>query len=296
MAAAVSNAGGLGIITGLTQGTPEKLANEIAKCKDMTDKPFGVNLTFLPSLTPPDYPGLIKVIIEGGVKIVETAGRSPAEYMPALKDAGIKVIHKCTSVRHSLKAQSVGCDAISVDGFECGGHPGEDDIPNFILLPRAADELEIPFVASGGMADARSLVAAMALGAEGMNMGTRFIATKDAPVHENVKKAIVNASELDTRLIMRSLTNTERVLTNPAVDRLMEKEKALGEKLTFSDIVDEVAGVYPTIMMDGDMDAGAWSCGMVAGLVYDIPSVKELIDRIMSEAEEIIQSKLKKAV
>ena len=296
LAAAVSNAGGLGIITGLTQGTPEKLANEIAKCKDMTNKPFGVNLTFLPSLTPPDYPGLIKVIIDGGVKIVETAGRSPAEYMPALKDAGIKVIHKCTSVRHSLKAQSVGCDAISVDGFECGGHPGEDDIPNFILLPRAADELEIPFVASGGMADARSLVAAMALGAEGMNMGTRFIATEDAPVHENVKKAIVNATELDTRLIMRSLTNTERVLTNPAVDRLMEKEKALGEKLTFSDIVDEVAGVYPTIMMDGDMDAGAWSCGMVAGLVYDIPSVKELIDRIMSEAEEIIQSKLKKAV
>ncbi len=296
LAAAVSNAGGLGIITGLTQGTPEKLANEIAKCKDMTDKPFGVNLTFLPSLTPPDYPGLIKVIIEGGVKIVETAGRSPAEYMPALKDAGIKVIHKCTSVRHSLKAQSVGCDAISVDGFECGGHPGEDDIPNFILLPRAADELEIPFVASGGMADARSLVAAMALGAEGMNMGTRFIATEEAPVHENVKKAIVNASELDTRLIMRSLTNTERVLANPAVDRLMEKEKALGEKLTFSDIVDEVAGVYPTIMMDGDMDAGAWSCGMVAGLVYDIPSVKELIDRIVNEAEEIIHSKLKQAV
>ena len=296
LAAAVSNAGGLGIITGLTQGTPEKLANEIAKCKDMTDNPFGVNLTFLPSLTPPDYPGLIKVIIEGGVKIVETAGRSPAEYMPALKDAGIKVIHKCTSVRHSLKAQSVGCDAISVDGFECGGHPGEDDIPNFILLPRAADELEIPFVASGGMADARSLVAAMALGAEGMNMGTRFIATEEAPVHENVKKAIVNASELDTRLIMRSLTNTERVLANPAVDRLMEKEKALGDKLTFSDIVDEVAGVYPTIMMDGDMDAGAWSCGMVAGLVYDIPSVKELIDRIVNEAEEIIQSKLKQAV
>ena len=296
LAAAVSNAGGLGIITGLTQGTPEKLANEIAKCKDMTDKPFGVNLTFLPSLTPPDYPGLIKVIVDGGVKIVETAGRSPAEYMPALKDAGIKVIHKCTSVRHSLKAQSVGCDAISVDGFECGGHPGEDDIPNFILLPRAADELEIPFVASGGMADARSLVAAMALGAEGMNMGTRFIATEEAPVHENVKKAIVNASELDTRLIMRSLTNTERVLANPAVDRLMEKEKALGDKLTFSDIVDEVAGVYPTIMLDGDMDAGAWSCGMVAGLVYDIPSVKELIDRIVNEAEEIIQSKLKQAV
>ena len=216
LAAAVSNAGGLGIITGLTQGTPEKLANEIAKCKDMTDKPVGVNLTFLPSLTPPDYPGLIKVIIEGGVKIVETAGRSPAEYMPALKDAGIKVIHKCTSVRHSLKAQSVGCDAISVDGFECGGHPGEDDIPNFILLPRAADELEIPFVASGGMADARSLVAAMALGAEGMNMGTRFIATEEAPVHENVKKAIVNASELDTRLITVSYTH----LTLPTIFRV----------------------------------------------------------------------------
>ena len=206
LAASVSNAGGLGTITGLTQGTPEKLANEIARCKEMTDKPFAVNLTFLPSLTPPDYPGLVDVIIEGGVPIVETAGRNPAEYLPALKDAGIKIIHKCTSVRHSLKAQSIGCDAVSVDGFECGGHPGEDDIPNFILLPRAADELEIPFVASGGMADARSLVAAMALGAEGMNMGTRFIATQDAPVHQNVKEAIVGASELDTRLIMRSLT------------------------------------------------------------------------------------------
>ena len=296
LAAAVSNAGGLGTITGLTQGTPEKLANEIAKCQRMTNKPFAVNLTFLPSLTPPDYPGLIKVIIDAGVPIVETAGRNPAEYLPALKEAGIKVIHKCTSVRHSLKAQSIGCDAVSVDGFECGGHPGEDDIPNFILLPRAADELEIPFVASGGMADARSLVAAMALGAEGMNMGTRFIATEDAPVHENVKKAIVNATELDTRLIMRSLTNTERVLTNPAVDRLMEKEKALGDKLAFEDVIDEVAGIYPKIMAKGDMDAGAWSCGMVAGLVYDIPSVKELIDRIMSEAEEIIQSKLKQAV
>ena len=209
LAAAVSNAGGLGTITGLTQGTPEKLANEIDKCKSMTDKPFAVNLTFLPSLTPPDYPGLVDVIVEKDVPIVETAGRNPAEYLPKLKDAGIKIIHKCTSVRHSLKAQSIGCDAVSVDGFECGGHPGEDDIPNFILLPRAADELEIPFVASGGMADGRSLIAAMALGAEGMNMGTRFIATEDAPVHQNVKEAIVNASELDTRLIMRSLTNTE---------------------------------------------------------------------------------------
>ena len=296
LAAAVSNAGGLGIITGLTQGTPEKLEAEIKKCQDLTDKPFGVNLTFLPSLTPPDYPGLIEVIIKTGVKVVETAGRNPAVYMPAMKDADIKVIHKCTSVRHSIKAQDIGCDAVSVDGFECGGHPGEDDIPNFILLPRAADELEIPFVASGGMADARSLVAAMALGAEGMNMGTRFIATKDAPVHQNVKEAIVNASELDTRLIMRSLTNTERVLNNPAVESLMAKEKTLGDDLTFEDIVDEVAGVYPKVMIEGEPEAGAWSCGMVAGLVSDIPTVKELVDRIMSEAEEIIASKLSKAI
>lgn len=296
LAAAVSNAGGLGIITGLTQGTPEKLDAEIKKCQGLTDKPFGVNLTFLPSLTPPDYPGLIEVIINNGVKVVETAGRNPAVYMPAMKEAGIKVIHKCTSVRHSLKAQDIGCDAVSVDGFECGGHPGEDDIPNFILLPRAADELDIPFVASGGMADARSLVAAMALGAEGMNMGTRFIATEDAPVHQNVKEAIVNASELDTRLIMRSLTNTERVLNNPAVESLMAKEKALGDDLKFEDIVDEVAGVYPKVMMEGEPEAGAWSCGMVAGLVSDIPTVKELIDRIMSEAEEIIASKLSKAI
>ena len=296
LAAAVSNAGGLGIITGLTQGTPEKLDAEIKKCQALTDKPFGVNLTFLPSMTPPDYPGLIEVIINNGVKVVETAGRNPAVYMPAMKDAGIKVIHKCTSVRHSIKAQDIGCDAVSVDGFECGGHPGEDDIPNFILLPRAADELDIPFVASGGMADARSLVAAMALGAEGMNMGTRFIATEDAPVHQNVKEAIVNASELDTRLIMRSLTNTERVLNNPAVESLMAKEKALGDDLKFEDIIDEVAGVYPKVMMDGEPEAGAWSCGMVAGLVSDIPTVKELIDRIMSEAEESIASKLQKAI
>jgi NAD(P)H-dependent flavin oxidoreductase YrpB (nitropropane dioxygenase family) len=296
LAAAVSNAGGLGIITGLTQGTPEKLDAEIKKCQGLTDKPFGVNLTFLPSMTPPDYPGLIEVIINNGVKVVETAGRNPAVYMPAMKDAGIKVIHKCTSVRHSIKAQDIGCDAVSVDGFECGGHPGEDDIPNFILLPRAADELDIPFVASGGMADARSLVAAMALGAEGMNMGTRFIATEDAPVHQNVKEAIVNASELDTRLIMRSLTNTERVLNNPAVESLMAKEKALGDDLKFEDIIDEVAGVYPKVMMDGEPEAGAWSCGMVAGLVSDIPTVKELIDRIMSEAESIIASRLKSAI
>jgi NAD(P)H-dependent flavin oxidoreductase YrpB (nitropropane dioxygenase family) len=292
LAAAVSNAGGLGIITGLTQGTPEKLAAEIARCRAMTDKPFGVNITFLPTLTPPDYPGLFKVIIDGGVKVVETAGNNPAQWMPMLKEAGIKVIHKCTAVRHALKAQSIGCDAVSVDGFECGGHPGEDDIPNFILLPRAADELTIPFVASGGMADARSLVAALAMGADGMNMGTRFIATKEAPVHENVKQAIVAASELDTRLVMRPLRNTERVMNNPAVERLLAKEKALGANLKFEDIIEEVAGVYPRIMLNGDMDAGAWSCGMVAGLIYDIPTVKELIDRIMAEADSIIHQRL----
>ena len=292
LAAAVSNAGGLGMITGLTQGTPENLASEIKRCNELTDKPFGVNMTFLPSLTPPDYPGMFQAIIDGGVKIVETAGNNPQKWMPMIKEAGIKVIHKCTSVRHSLKAQTIGCDAVSVDGFECGGHPGEDDIPNFILLPRAADELDIPFVASGGMADARSLVAALSLGAEGMNMGTRFIATEEAPVHENVKKAILRASELDTRLVMRPLRNTERVLSNPAVEDLLQKEKDLGDALQFSDIIDQVAGVYPDIMINGNMDAGAWSCGMVAGLIYDAPSVADLIGRIMSEADELISQRL----
>jgi len=292
LAAAVSNAGGLGIITGLTQQSAGDLANEIARCKDMTDKPFGVNLTFLPSLSTPDYPAYIRAVIEGGVTVVETAGRNPQEYLPALQDAGIKIIHKCTSVRHSLKAQTIGCDAVSVDGFECGGHPGEDDIPNMILLPRAADELQIPFVASGGMADARSLVAALAMGAEGMNMGTRFIATREAPVHPKVKQAIVAASELDTRLVMRPLRNTERVLNNKAAASLLEKERTLGSELKFEDIIDEVAGVYPKIMLDGDMEAGVWSCGMVAGLINDIPSCKELIDNIMSEADALIKQRL----
>ncbi len=292
LAAAVSNAGGLGIITGLTQRTPELLANEIRRCREMTDKPFGVNLTFLPSLNTPDYPGYIKAIIDGGVKAVETAGNNPQKWLPAMHEAGIKVIHKCTSVRHSLKAESIGCDAVSVDGFECGGHPGEDDIPNFILLPRAADELKIPFVASGGMADGRSLVAALALGAEGINMGTRFIATQEAPVHENVKQAIVAASELDTRLVMRPLRNTERVLRNAAVDRLIAKEKEQGANLKFEDIMAEVAGVYPKIMLEGTMEAGAWSCGMVAGLIHDVPTCKQLIDRIMAEANAIIRQRL----
>ena len=292
LAAAVSNAGGLGIITGLTQKTPELLAKEIARCHDMTDKPFGVNLTFLPSFTAPPYPEYIAAIKEGGVKAVETAGRSPEQYMPVLKAAGIKVIHKCTSVRHSLKAEKIGSDAVSVDGFECGGHPGEDDIPNMILLPRAADELKIPFVASGGMADERSLVAALSMGASGMNMGTRFIATKEAPVHANVKRALVKATELDTVLVMRALRNTERVLKNKGVDELAKIEREKGVTLKIEDIHEQVAGVYPKVMIDGEMDAGAWSCGMVVGLIHDIPTVKELIDRIMAEAEQIIGQRL----
>jgi NAD(P)H-dependent flavin oxidoreductase YrpB (nitropropane dioxygenase family) len=292
LAAAVSNAGGLGIITGLTQRTPDALADEIRRCRDLTDKPFGVNLTFLPAVTPPDYPGYIRAIIEGGVKIVETAGNNPQKWLPPLKAAGIKIIHKCTSVRHSLKAESIGCDAASVDGFECGGHPGEDDIPNFILLPRAAESLRIPFVASGGMADGRSLVAALALGADGINMGTRFIATKEAPVHDRVKQALVDATELDTRLVMRPLRNTERVLNNAAVERVLAKERALGSSITFADIAEEVAGVYPRILQQGELDAGVWSCGMVAGLIHDVPTVRELIDRIMAEAEAIIRERL----
>ena len=292
LASAVSNAGGLGVITGLTQKSPNDLAKEIARCHEMTDKPFGVNLTFLPTVAAPDYPGYIDAIIDGDIKIVETAGRNPQPYMEQLKKADIKVIHKCTSVRHSLKAEAIGCDAVSVDGFECGGHPGEDDMPNMILLPRAAEELKIPFVASGGMADARSLVASLAMGADGMNMGTRFMATKEAPCHERVKEAIINATELDTRLVMRPLRNTERVLNNSAVEKLLEKEKELGANIKFEDIMDEVAGVYPKVMLDGEMEAGAWSCGMVVGLINDIPSCKELIDGIMDEADRLITKRL----
>lgn len=292
LAAAVSNAGGLGVITALTLKTPEELSAEIKRCREMTDKPFGVNVTFLPTVTTPDYPGYIQAIIDGGVKIVETAGRNPKDYLSMFKDAGVKVIHKCTSIRHALKAESIGCDAVSVDGFECGGHPGEDDVPNMILLPRAAEELNIPFIASGGQADARSLVASLAMGAEGINMGTRFIATKEARVHQKVKQAILDATELDTRLVMRPLKNTERVLINPAVERLMEKEATLGKDIQFEDIREEVSGVYPKVMEDGEVESGVWSCGMVAGLIHDVPTCKELLDRIMSEAEALIKGRL----
>ncbi|MBI5506284.1 MAG: nitronate monooxygenase [Deltaproteobacteria bacterium] len=295
MAAAVSNAGGLGILTALTQPDPEHLAKEIKRCHEMTDKPFGVNLTILPMFTAPPYEEFMRVIIEGGVRIVETAGRSPEAFMPTLKQFGVKVIHKCTSVRHSLKAERIGCDAVSVDGFECAGHPGEDDIPGLILLARAAEELKIPYVASGGMGNARSLVAALALGADGINMGTRFMATVEAPIHQNVKQALVDADELSTRLIMRSLRNTERVLTNDAVEKVREIEKQKGAALTIEDIRPFVAGTQNRkVLQDGELEAGAWSCGMVAGLIHDIPTCKDLIERIVSEAEDIVRNRLVK--
>jgi nitronate monooxygenase len=293
LASAVSNAGALGILTGLTQPTPEALTKEIARCREMTDRPFGVNLTILPAFRDIPYDEYLRAIVENGVKIVETAGRNPEPYLPALKAADIRVIHKCTSVRHALKAERIGCDAASVDGFECGGHPGEDDVPNMILLPRAAEELSIPFVSSGGMADGRSLVASLALGADGMNMGTRFIATKEAPVHENVKLRLVEADELQTRLVMRPLRNTERVLVNAATEKVLQIEREKGADLSIEDIRHLVAGTQGRkVLQDGEMDAGVWSCGMVAGLIHDIPTCEELVDRIMAEAERIIRGRL----
>jgi NADH:quinone reductase (non-electrogenic) len=292
LAAAVSNAGGLGMITALTQPSPLALAQEIRKCRNLTARPFGVNVTFLPSRTQPDYPGIFHVIVEEGVRVVETAGNNPRDWVGYLKDAGVKILHKCTSVKHALTAERIGCDAISMDGFECAGHPGGDDIPNLILLPLAAKALKVPFIASGGMVDGRSLVAALALGAEGMNMGTRFIATQEAPVHPAVKAAIVNASVHDTRIIMRPLNNTERVYANSAIERILDTEKRLGDALQFSDIAAEVSGVYPKVMKDGLVDIGAWSVGQVLGLVDDVPTVQELVGRIMAEADELITGRL----
>ena len=293
LVAAVSNAGGLGIITALTKPTPEDLAREIRRCREMTEKPFGVNLTILPMFKDVPYDEYVRVIVENDIGIVETAGRNPEPLLPVFQGAGIKVIHKCTSVRHALKAERIGCDAVSVDGFECGGHPGEDDIPNMILLPRAAEELKIPFVSSGGMADGRSLVASLALGADGMNMGTRFIATVEAPVHDNVKQALMEADELQTRLIMRPLRNTERVLNNSAVEQVLEIEQDKGIDVDIEDIRHLVAGEQGRkVLHDGEMDAGAWSCGMVAGLIHDIVTCQQLIDRIMSEAHTIIRHRL----
>ncbi len=292
LAAAVSNAGGLGIITALSQRTPEDLRAEIARCRAMTDKPFGVNLTFLPIVNAPDYAGYVRAIVEAGVPVVETAGNNPAAWLPTLKAAGITVIHKCTAVRHALKAEAIGCDMVSVDGFECAGHPGEDDVPNFVLLPAAANALGIPIIASGGMVDGRSLVAAMALGAEGVNMGTRFVATREAPVHDRVKQAILAATELDTRIVMRPLRNTERVLKNAAVDKVLEVERALGDRVTFDDVAPWVAGIYRAVMQDGEVDRGVWSCGMAAGLIADVPSCADLLATIVADAERLIGERL----
>ncbi|MCH2457758.1 nitronate monooxygenase [Henriciella barbarensis] len=291
MAAPVSNAGGLGLLTALTQPTPEDLAKEIQRTKDMTDKPFGVNLTILPAIKPPPYAEYRQAIIEGGIKIVETAGYKPQEHVDEFKKHGIKVIHKCTAVRHALSAERMGVDAISIDGFECAGHPGEDDIPGLILIPAAADKVKIPMLASGGIGDGRGLAAALALGADGINMGTRFCVTKEAPIHENFKKQMVENDERDTKLIFRTLHNTARVMKNKVSEEVVAIEGKGGAK--FEDVQHLVAGVRGRkAMEEGDADDGIWSAGMIQGLIHDIPSVQELIDRIVSDAEEIIKKRM----
>jgi len=294
LASAVSNAGGLGTITGLTQPTPEELVKEIERCRSMTDKPFAVNLTILPTIKPVPYEEYAQAIVDSGIKIVETAGRNPEPFLPLFKSAGIKVIHKCTSLRHSLKAESVGCDMVSVDGFECAGHPGEDDVTNMILLPLAARRLKIPFLASGGIGDGRGLAAALAMGADGINMGTRFMVTKEAPIHEKVKQKMVDASELDTSLIYRSLRNTARVFKNSVAEQVLEIEAQPGET-KFEDIQSLVQGVKGReLFEDGDVETGIWSAGMIVGLIDDIPSCEELITRMVDEAEAIIHERLDK--
>ncbi|HAT26596.1 MAG TPA: nitronate monooxygenase [Gammaproteobacteria bacterium] len=292
LASAVSNAGGLGILTGLTQPTPEDLQKEIARCREMTDKPFAVNLTILPTIKPVPYEEYAQAIVDSGVMIVETAGRNPEPFLPLFKAAGIKVIHKCTSIRHSLKAERIGCDMVSVDGFECAGHPGEDDVTNMILLPLAARRLNIPFLASGGLGDGRGLAAALAMGADGINMGTRFMATREAPIHDKVKQKMVEASELDTALIYRTLNNTARVFKNSIAEKVLEIEAQEGPT-RFEDIRPLVQGTKGRELFDdGNLDKGIWSAGMIVGLIDDIPSCEELITRIVAEAEEIISQRL----
>ena len=292
MTAAVSNAGGLGILTALTQPSPEALVKEIARCREMTDKPFAVNLTILPTIKPVPYEEYARVIVESGVKIVETAGRNPEPYLPMFKAADIKIIHKCTSIRHALKAERIGCDMVSVDGFECAGHPGEDDVTNLILLPLAARRLRIPFLASGGFGDGRGLAAALAMGADGINMGTRFMVTREAPVHEKVKQAMVDGNELDTALIYRTLRNTARVFRNSIAEQVLAIEAQPGET-SFDAIRPLVQGARgKELLADGELDNGIWSAGMVVGLIDDIPSCAELIERIIAEAEQIINERL----
>jgi len=294
LVAAVANAGALGFITALTQPTPEDLTKEIARCRDLTDKPFGVNLTILPAIKPPPYAEYRQAIIEAGIKIVETAGNKPQEHVDEFKKFGVKVIHKCTSVRHALSAERMGVDAISIDGFECAGHPGEDDVPGLILIPAAADQIKIPMIASGGFGDARGLVAALALGAEGINMGTRFMATKESPIHENVKQQMVLNDERATDLIFRTMRNTSRVARNAISQQVVALERA-GAK--FEDVRELVAGVRGKVVYEtGDPDHGIWSAGQIQGLIHDVPSCAELVSRIVSGAEEIIQQRLESMV
>ena len=292
MVAAVANAGALGFMTALTQPTPEALTKEIARCREMTDKPFGVNLTILPTIKPTPYDEYAQAAVEAGIKIIETAGRNPEKYMPMFKEAGVKVIHKCTSVRHGVKAEKLGVDAVSIDGFECAGHPGEDDIPGLILLPAAADQIKIPIIASGGFGDGRGLAAALALGAEAINMGTRFMATKEAPVHENLKQKMVESDERQTALIFRTLKNTARVYKNSIAEQVVEIEAKPGDT-NFMDLAPLVAGEKGRKLMDnGEMESGIWSAGMVIGLIHDIPTCEVLVKRIVGDAEEIIRKRL----
>ncbi len=295
LAAAVANAGGIGFMTALTYPEANQLRAEIHKCREMTDKPFGVNLTFLPSLRSIDYPAYIDVCIDEGIKFIETAGRNPEPYMEQLKSAGITVVHKCTSVRHAVKAEKIGCDVVSIDGFEAAGHPGEDDVTSLILIPLTRDAISLPIIASGGFADGRGLVGCLGLGADGMNMGTRFVATKEAPVHENVKQALVNHGERDTRLIMRTLRNTERVLHNPVVDKVLDIEGKGDTKI--EDIAPLVSGLVGKEMLeDGKMERGVLSAGQSMGFIHDIPSCQELLDRIMVQATDIIKDKFAQTV
>lgn len=292
LASAVSNAGGLGILTALTQPSPEELLREIQRCREMTDKPFGVNLTILPTIKPVPYDEYLDATIEGGVKVVETAGRNPQEFIPRLRENGVRIIHKCTSVRHALKAESIGCDAVSVDGFECAGHPGEDDVTNLVLLPAAAKRLTIPMIASGGIGSGRQLAAALMLGAEAVNMGTRFVATREAPVHDKVKQAMVEADERQTTLIFRSLRNTARVFGNSIAKEVVAIEAKQGET-DFADLQPLVAGTRgrEQVLEGGDIEGGIWTAGQVIGLIDDIPDCAELLRRMVDEAEQAIRTR-----
>jgi NAD(P)H-dependent flavin oxidoreductase YrpB (nitropropane dioxygenase family) len=291
LVAAVANAGALGFLSALTQPTPEALMMEIERTKSMTDRPFGVNLTILPSRTPPPYEEYGRAIVESGVKVVETAGYSPEPFMPMFNEAGIRVIHKCTAIKHAKKAQKVGCAAVVIDGFEAAGHPGEDGIGSLVLVPRAVDELDLPVIACGGFSDGRGLVAALALGAEAVSMGTRFMATQEAPIHPNLKAKLIEASELDTQLIFRKFRNTARVFKNSVALEVVEIENR--PETEFSDVAELVSGERGAVVLEtGDMEHGIWWAGVSSGLVYDIPTVAELVSRIISDAEQIIHDRL----